>query len=224
MGPIQEILGSQRFILGNTEILLYYGEPKPYSVKQEIFIDFLPRQSYIDSGVWQIVLSPRRVVTGEYEMWLPSQSALNIGTGFLFPKSDTTLTIPSTALRVITVGAYNALTFSYADFSGRGPAAVYEYAAVPKPDLAAPGVNVTTTVSGGGYAAFSGTSFATPFVTGSAALLMEWGIVKGNDAYLYGEKVKAYLRRGAKQLPGFDQWPNNQMGYGALCVRDSIPG
>lgn len=223
VGPIQEILGSQRFILGNTEILLYYGEPKPYSVKQEIFIDFLPRQSYIDSGVWQIVLSPRRVVTGEYEMWLPSQSALNIGTGFLFPKSDTTLTIPSTALRVITVGAYNALTFSYADFSGRGPASVYEYAAVPKPDLAAPGVNVTTTVSGGGYAAFSGTSFATPFVTGSAALLMEWGIVKGNDAYLYGEKVKAYLRRGAKQLPGFDQWPNNQMGYGALCVRDSIP-
>ena len=156
-------------------------------------------------------------------MWLPSQSALNIGTGFLFPKIDTTLTIPSTALRVITVGAYNGLTFSYADFSGRGPAALYEYATVPKPDLVAPGVNVTSVVPGGGYAQFTGTSFAAPFVTGSAALLMEWGIVKGNDSYLYGEKVKAYLRRGARKLPGFDQWPNNQMGYGALCVRDSIP-
>lgn len=223
VGPIQEILGSQRFILGRTEILLYYGEPSPYSVKQEIFIDFLPRQSYIDSGVWQIILTPRQIVTGEYEMWLPVQSVLNIGTGFLFPKSDTTLTIPSTALRVITVAAYDALTFSYADFSGRGPAAVYEYAAVPKPDLAAPGVNVATTTVGGGYSSFSGTSFATPFVTGSAALLMEWGIVKGNDSYLYGEKVKAYFRRGAKQLPGFAQWPNNQLGYGALCVRDSLP-
>ena len=34
VGPIQEILGTQRFLLGNTEILLYYGEPSPYSVRQ----------------------------------------------------------------------------------------------------------------------------------------------------------------------------------------------
>ena len=47
----------------------------------------------------------------------------------------------------------------------------------------------------------SGTSFATPFVTGASALLMEWGIVRGNDPFLYGEKVKAYLRRGARELP-----------------------
>jgi len=67
---------------------------------------------------------------------------------------------------------------------------------------------------GGGYAAFTGTSFATPFVTGSAALLMEWGIVRGNDPYLYGEKVKAYLRRGAKKVPGFDEYPNEEVGYG----------
>ena len=49
------------------------------------------------------------------------------------------------------------------------------------------------------------------------------GIVKGNDSYLYGEKVKAYLRRGAKPLPGFTEYPNPQVGYGALCVRDSLP-
>ena len=76
---------------------------------------------------------------------------------------------------------------------------------------------------GGGYAAFTGTSFATPFVTGSAALLMEWGIVRGNDPYLYGEKVKAYLRRGAKKVPGFDEYPNEEVGYGALCTAQSIP-
>lgn len=224
VGPIQEILGPQRFVLGGTEILLYYGEPSPYSVRQEIFFDFLPRQSYIDSGVWRIILTPRRIVTGEYQMWLPSQSALNIGTAFLFPRSDTTLTIPSTASRVITVGAYNALTFGYADFSGRGPARVYEGVSASKPDIAAPGVRVTTVAAGGGYAEFSGTSFAAPFVTGSAALLMEWGIVRGNDPYLYGEKVKAYMRRGARELPGFTEWPNNQLGWGALCVRDSLPG
>lgn len=223
VGPIQEILGTQRFVLGNTEILLYYGEPSPYSVRQEIYLNFLPRQSYIDSGVWRIVLTPRRIVSGEYQMWLPSQSVLNVGTAFLFPVSRTTLTIPSTASRVVTVGAYDPLTFTYADFSGRGPASGFESALSSKPDLVAPGVNITAPAPGGGYAAVTGTSFAAPFVTGSAALLMEWGIVKGNDPYLYGEKVKAYLRRGARPLPGFTEYPNPQVGYGALCVRDSIP-
>ena len=227
VGPIQEILGSQRFVLGNTEILLYYGEPSPYSVRQEIFIDFLPRQSYIDSGVWRIILTPRKIVNGEYEMWLPSQGVLNIGTAFLYPESGATLTIPSTASRVVTVGAYDALNFTYADFSGRGArteyAAGYENMMAFKPDLAAPGVNVMTAAAGGGYAPVTGTSFATPFVTGGVALLMEWGIVNENDPYLYGEKVKAYLRRGARALLGFDVYPNPQVGYGALCVRDSLP-
>ncbi len=96
-----------------------------------------------------------------------------------------------------------------------------------KPDLAAPGVRVMAPVAGGGYAEFTGTSFATPFATGSAALLMEWGgIVKGNDPYLYGEKVKAYLRRGgARQIPGGMR--GGRMGgvggYGRLCLSESIP-
>mgnify|MGYP002275751885 FL=1 len=134
------------------------------------------------------------------------------------------MTIPSTASLAVTVAAYDARTFSYADFSGRGPAGMYEGENVLKPDIAAPGVRVTAPVPGGGYQSFSGTSFAAPFVTGSAALLMEWGIVRGNDPYLYGEKVKAYLRKGAKQLAGYERWPNALLGYGALCVRDSLPG
>ena len=69
----------------------------------------------------------------------------------------------------------------------------------------------------------TGTSFAAPFVTGAAALLMEWGIVRGNDPYLYGDKVKAYLRKGAKKLPGEQNYPNPRVGYGALCVRESLP-
>lgn len=223
-GPFYEFLGAQRYILGDTELLIYYGEPKPYSVKQEIYLSLLPGKQYIESGVWKIVLTPGRIVDGEYQMWLPTQTSLNMGTAFLQPNSMSTLTIPSTASLAVTVAAYDARTFSYADFSGRGPAGMYEGENVLKPDIAAPGVRVTAPVPGGGYQSFSGTSFATPFVTGSAALLMEWGIVRGNDPYLYGEKVKAYLRKGAKQLAGYERWPNALLGYGALCVRDSLPG
>lgn len=220
VGPVPEILGPHRFRIGQTEILLYYGEPSPYSISQEIYIDLLPVESYLTEGIWRIVLSAGKIVTGQYEMWLPSDNVLNRGTGFLFPTDATTLTIPSSASRAISVGAYDARTFAYADFSGRGFTRLTN---MVKPDLVAPGVEVMTTTVGGGYAAFTGTSLATPFVTGSAALLMEWGIVRGNDPYLYGEKVKAYLRRGAKKIPGFDEYPNEEVGYGALCTAQSIP-
>jgi subtilisin family serine protease len=220
IGPIQEQLGSQRFTVGNTQILLYYGEPSPFSIDQEIFFDFLPVGTYIDSGVWRIVLTPRDIVNGEFSLWLPTQGTLNRGTGFLFPTEERSLTIPSTSYKTIGVGAYDALTFSYADFSGRGPAGPGRRA---KPDLVAPGVNVRVPVPGGTFMNVSGTSFATPFVTGSVALLMQWGIVDGNDPFLYGEKVKAYLQRGARPFPGITDYPNPLVGYGALCVEESIP-
>lgn len=219
IGPLYEELGPQRHRAGETELLIYYGKPGPFQVTQEIYIDFIPRGNYIDSGVWKIILRGRNIKEGEYNLWLPGGGALNPNTGFFLPQAQGTLTIPSTAARTITVGAYDSRLNAYADFSGRGSVnLVYR-----KPDLAAPGVDITAPVPGGSYASVTGTSFAAPFVSGAAALLMEWGIVRGNDPFLYGEKVKAYLRRGAKPLPAFGRYPNEEIGYGVLCVRDSLP-
>ncbi len=236
VGPIPAVLGNQQFRIGNTEILLYYGEPIPFNSAQEIYFEFLPAlhgqysqsgslsagdpaQGVIDTGIWQIILTPEKIVTGEYRMWLPAGGVASFQTRFVEPSEELTLTVPSTALRAISVGAYNANTESPAYFSGRG----ITDGGFTKPDLVAPGVDIISAAPGGGYTARSGTSMAAPFVTGAAALLMQWGIIQNRDPYLYGEKVKAYLIKGARPLPGYPDVPNPVTGYGALCVADSIP-
>lgn len=219
LGPFYERPATQRYRAGMTELLVYYGEPSPYSVEQEIYVDFLPVNDYIDSGIWNVRLVPGEIVDGVYRMWFPGSAAIGGATRFLRPRESDTLTIPSTASQVITVGAYNAGTDAYADFSGRGG----EENGLKKPTLVAPGVNIETAAPDGRYVSQTGTSFATPFATGAAALLMQFGIVDGEDPFLYGEKVKAYLQRGARSLPGFREYPNNQVGYGALCVENSLP-
>lgn len=222
LGPLAEELGPQRYRGENTDLLVYYGKPGPYHVTQEIYVDFLPSGgdgSYVDSGVWRLILRGGTVREGNYQLWLPGGNVLGKSTGFYMPKVTGTLTIPSTAKKVISVGAYDPRGDIYADFSGRGSALLPGQ----KPDLAAPGVSVTAPRPGGGFTTLTGTSFAVPFVTGACALLMEWGILQGNDPYLYGEKVKAYLRKGARPLPGYTTYPNAEVGWGALCVRESLP-
>lgn len=214
-GRIPQILGTQNFNLSQTEILLYYGKPIPYNIAQEIYIEFIPRQQYIDYGFWRIRLHPVSIIEGNFNMWLPSGNVLNPQTKFLRPVPETTLTIPSTAYRAISVGAYDAGTDSYAAFSGRG---FTRGNTTVKPDIVAPGVGITSASPGGGYTMRSGTSMATPFVAGSVALMMEWGIVRGNDPYLYGEKTKAYLLRGARKLPGYSVYPNPQVGDSGIIV------
>lgn len=212
--------GSWRFHTGSTQILLYYGEPSPYSLYQEIYIDLLPDNNYIDSGIWALQLTAQEVTEGLYDLWMPAAAARGYATQFLTPIPEITLTIPSTAAKVITVGAYDARTNTPASFSGRG--FTWNQNQI-KPDIVAPGVDIISCAVGGGYETRSGTSMATPFVTGSCALLMQWGILESNDSFLYGEKMKAYLIRGARRLPFASNYPNPQTGWGALCVADSLP-
>ncbi len=196
-----------------TTLLMYYGTPAPYSKRQELYIDMIPNYSYITSGVWTIRILSRRVVTGRYDLWLPSIGSLNFGTGFEEADGSLSFTVPSTASRVISVGAYNQAIDAIAPFSGRGYVTMLSGTTLCKPDLVAPGVNllINNTLN-------TGTSYATPFVTGSAALLMEYGITRGNDPFLYGEKIKAYLISGAQPISFLSTLPNPQSGWGKLCV------
>ena len=226
IGPLYENLGPQRYRIGQTNLLIYYGKPSPFMISQEIFFDLIPMNEYVTPGIWQIILEPQRLTDGNVDLWLPSAGTLNPATRFYRPTADNTLTVPSSAGKIIAVGAYDSRSRIYAPFSGRGnPPGRPPLPALSqiRPDLVAPGVDIQTAAVGGGYTSVTGTSFATPFVSGAAAMLMQWGIIDGNDPYLYGEKVRAYLQRGAQRLPGYRQWPNNMVGYGRLCLESSLP-
>lgn len=214
--------GVHNDILDSTQLLWYLGEPSPYSTSQEIYLEMLPipGNTYIQGGIWKFQLIPETIVDGSYNLWLPSGNSINPDTRFLVPIEYTTLTIPSTASAPISVAAYNSNTDTFAPFSGQG----YTGLSLAKPDIAAPGVDILSTAPGGGYTRNTGTSMATPFVTGSAALLMQYGIVQNRDPYLYGQKVKAYLQRGARHIPAEQNYPSPMIGWGALCLKDSLPG
>ena len=211
---------AHKYETDETNVYVFYGTPKPYTQYQEIYFELIPVSNYVKSGIWTIRLTPENIVTGRYDMWLPEGGVINENTSFLRPDPDITLTIPSTSSKVISVGAYNSSNDVMASFSGRGFTRETNQV---KPDIVAPGVNISSASNTGGVSVRTGTSMATPFVCGSAALMMEWGIVRGNDPFLYGQKLKSYLIKGSRKLPGFTRWPNEQAGWGALCVSESIP-
>lgn len=179
--PLSVESGKYTLRLGQTQVLVYMGEPTPYAVSQEIYLELLPdRRRYLEGGVWTVRLEGVEIVTGQYYFYLPSAAARSAVTGFYRPTPEVTLTIPSTAAKVITVGAYDSTYDAYADFSGRGYSDEERTigvvtAGLVKPDFVAPGVGIIAPDRYGGYLPVTGTSFATPIVTGSAALLMEWG-------------------------------------------------
>lgn len=219
LGPFSGYQEVITYRLYDMNIQIINGYPTPINRNRETYIALIPDGSYIREGIWTIRLRGRNIANGIVDIWLPVAASTSTDVHFLRPVADVTLTIPSSARGVISVGAYNQNTLTYAPFSGRG----YNADGIIKPDIVAPGVNIDVPVSGGGYTYVSGTSFATPFVASACAMLMQWGIVNENDLYLYGEKIRAYLIKGAKRLPTYNDLPNEMLGYGALCVRDSFP-
>lgn len=119
----------------------------------------------------------------------------------------------------LTVGAFHHLTDEIATFSSRGPA-TYGDRSSTKPDIAAPGVNIRSSLSGGGYGFRSGTSMAAPHVAGAVALLLSASPGHRGQVDAIGQALirSAEPRTTAQACGGDDPTaiPNNVWGWGAL--------
>lgn len=164
-------------------------------------------------GIWKFGVSNIENAASEFHVWLPCGDLISNDTYFLEPNPDCTLTAPSAASDPTTVTAYDPFTDGIAIFSSRG----YTRIGGIKPDLAAPGVNLTCPTLNNSYGSVSGTGAATAHTVGVIAMVLEWGIVSGNYTSINGYIIKQLLIRGAKRTPLLN-YPNNIWGYGKVDV------
>jgi hypothetical protein len=136
------------------------------------------------------------------------------------------ITTPGRVPRAMTVGAVAMPTDlvwldPVAPFSSSGPTSwqfveyFRDYPFPPgllKPDLTAPGVEITSTMIGGSYQVKSGTSMATPHVSGAAALMLE------QDPNLLPHELIFVLRETAWRFVD----PNNVRGWGRVDALNAI--
>lgn len=211
--------GYREVNIGIDKCIIYNTGPKPFDINGEISISMLPGSVSLPSGEWKLTLKVLNKYRGVYDIWLPITEVLNPKTKFLKPDVYNTLGIPATVQSVISVGSYNNSTNTFSSFSGRGK--LYKES-FTKPDIVAPGEEILSSVSDNGFDTKSGTSMAAPHVTGICALLLQWGLVKGNDPFLYGDRLKYYLLKGAKKERTDLTYPNPNWGYGVVCAYDSL--
>ena len=218
-GEIAVKEGFQEGTIGNSRYSIYLTGPKPFDVSGDIGIIISGINEYITPGQWKISLRKLNNYDGIFDMWLPISEGLNINTKFVNPVVYNTLGIPATVRNVISVGSYNYLVDTISPFTGRGQIFEGQYI---KPDIVAPGEGIYSAIPNRSFDKKTGTSMATPQVTGSAALMMQWGIVNRNDLYLYGERLKYFLMLGSKKGRRDISYPDPSWGYGELCLRDSF--
>lgn len=168
------------------------------------------------SGIWTVgVTDTEGTPNARFDAWLPISGFLEQPVYFLQPNPNITLTSPSYASDAITVSTYNSFDNSIYQASGRG----FSRDGLIKPDLAAPGVNITIAGNRLGktplISTYTGSSLAAAITAGAAAQFMQWAVIDTNAPFIRSQELKNYFIRGARRDPS-DTYPNRIWGYGRL--------
>ena len=164
-------------------------------------------------GIWKFNVYEREGFSQDFHIWLPMEGFIPDNTFFIRSDPYTTVLSPGNTEASITITAYNIEDDSLYLNASRGFSRIGEIT----PDLAAPGVNVIGPDTAQGFIPYTGTSVAVAHTVGAAAMIMEWGIVKGNFPELSTIELKNLLVRGARRDVAL-VYPNRDWGYGILDV------
>ncbi|OSA90863.1 UNVERIFIED_ORG: peptidase S8 and S53 subtilisin kexin sedolisin [Clostridium botulinum] len=202
-----------KFVLVDTKAIVKYYIPENFTGHQVISLNFKDMKA----GIWRIQLRGEYIIDGRYDIWLPSKKILHEGTKFLDPDPYATLTVPSTAEKVVTVSYNNSQNGALVASSGNG----FNTNGLINPDITAGGINIVTTSNDNEVSTMSGSSAATAIVAGCCALLLQWGIVNENDKTMYSIKIRSYLAYGARRH-GIKEYPSRELGFGELDLSETF--
>ncbi len=164
-------------------------------------------------GIWIFKVQNLSTESFTFHSWLPSGDLISKETFFLQSSPETTVTAPGNAQNVLTISAYNQDSNSILIESGRG----YTSIGLVKPDLAAPGYQLTCANLVGGYGSSTGTGAAAAHSAGIVAMLLEWGVIRGNYSQITGRDINRMLIRGANRADT-TTYPNNIWGFGRIDI------
>ncbi|MEG0855483.1 MAG: S8 family serine peptidase [Terrisporobacter sp.] len=190
--------------MGSTKVRGFYDE----NINIQLIGD-----NIIESGIWKLVIEPLDKVKGNIDIYMNSIAELSNSTRFVNPSTNLTLTSPSTAERVISVGSYNPKSDEESLFSGEGD----KHIGLEKPDILAPGESIVCEFLDDNRNTYSGTSISAAYVTGVCSLIQQWGIVNKNDELLYGNKLKELLLSSSRKIES-NKSINRNTRYGLLNV------
>jgi subtilisin family serine protease len=197
------------FVFERTTILIDYQMVESSTGDQLILMRFRNPTP----GIWRFRVYGRGDLPATFHVWLPMNGFITENTYFVQSDPYTTITSPGNSLVPITVTAYNPINNSLYQRSGKG----YSRINVIKPEIGAPGVNMLAPTLEQGFLEVSGTGTAAAHTAGITALLLEWGIVRGNYPGIDTVEVKKFLIRGAQRNPNII-YPNRDWGYGILDI------
>lgn len=200
-----------KFVYENTTVGVHYNATNELNGDEYIELRF----NSIKQGIWKIILRGEYIDGGRFDAWLPMKEFLPEGTKFLNADPYGTFVNPSSATGAITVGYFNQGNIATISESGKGFFSNHNL----KPDLVAGGVNQPVTNPGGSVTRISGSCVATAVVAGACGMILEWGILEGNNTTMYTEKVRTYLISGCIRRVG-EEYPNPNWGYGRLDMEE----